>query len=113
MEVARQGRAADMAVRPLGPVMGAEITGLDLSQPLSRGAFEQLEEPFLECKLPCVRDQALDIDQQIAFTELWGRPLEHTMANHARGGPRNLVRIASHVGPDGKANGKQRRREPR
>ena len=106
MEVARQARAADMIVRPLGPVMGAEITGLDLSQPLSKGVFERLEALFLEHKLLCFRDQTLGIDQQIAFTELWGPLLEHTMASHVRGGPRNLVQIASNVGPDGKPNGK-------
>ena len=106
MEVARQARTADMTVRPLGPVMGAEITGLDLSQPLPKEAVKRLEDLFLEYKLLCFRDQALDIDQQIAFTELWGRPLEHTMANHVRGGPRNLVQISANVGPDGKANGK-------
>jgi alpha-ketoglutarate-dependent taurine dioxygenase len=99
-------RYPQMMVRPLGPVMGAEVSGVDLSQPLSRQAFETLEALFVEHKVLCFRDQNLSIDQQVAFTELWGPPLEHTMAGHVQGGPGEFVQIASNAGPDGKPNGK-------
>jgi alpha-ketoglutarate-dependent taurine dioxygenase len=98
--------AREITIRPLGPVMGAEVSGVDLSQPLSRQAFATLENLFIEHKVLCFRDQTLSIDQQVAFTELWGPPLEHTMAGHVQGGPGELVQIASNAGPDGKPTGK-------
>jgi taurine dioxygenase len=95
-----------MTVRPLGPAMGAEITGLDLGQPLSDEVFATLQELLLAHKVLCFREQSLTLDQQIAFTERWGPLLEHTMASHVRTGPGKYVQIASNVGPDGKPNGK-------
>jgi alpha-ketoglutarate-dependent taurine dioxygenase len=95
-----------MTVRPLGPVMGAEIIGLDLSQPISPGTFAKLEDLFIEYKVLCFRDQDLSIDEQVAFTERWGPPLEHTMASHVRDGVRKEVQIASNATPEGKPNGK-------
>ena len=106
LEASRAQRAEDMTVRPLDPVMGAEIIGLDLGQPLSDEVFAKLQDLFIEYKLLCFRDQTLSLDQQIAFTERWGVPLEHTMASHVNAGPRNKVQVASNVGPDGKPNGK-------
>ena len=100
------GRAAGVDFRPLGNVMGAEILGVDLARPLPPGVFAKLEELFLEYKVLCFRDQSLTIDQQVAFTELWGPPLEHTMAGHVQGGPQNFVQIASNATPEGKPNGK-------
>ncbi len=99
-------RAPRVDFRPLGRVMGAEIVGVDLSRPLPAGVFEKLEQLFLEYKVLCFRDQSLTNEQQVAFTELWGPPLEHTMANHVQSGPRNFVQIASNADADGKPNGK-------
>jgi taurine dioxygenase len=105
-------RAVDTAsvhpftVRPLGPVMGAEIVGLDLSKPLPPGVMERLEDLLAQYKVLCFRDQDLSMDAQLAFTRLWGPPLEHTMASHVRTGDLNFVQVASNKGPDGKPNGK-------
>ena len=46
-----------MKVTPLSDVMGAEVTGVDLTQPLSASDREQLYNAFLEHLLLCVRDQ--------------------------------------------------------
>jgi alpha-ketoglutarate-dependent taurine dioxygenase len=105
-DATRHARSSKVVFRPLSRVMGAEVTGLDLSQPLSRDVFATLEELFAEYKLLCFRDQTLTCDQQVAFTERWGPPLEHTMAGHVQGGPRDFVQIASNAAPDGKPNGK-------
>lgn len=105
-QIATNGRVAKMVTRPLGPVMGAEVIGVDLSQPLPPGVFKTLEQLLIEYKVLCFRDQSLSLDQQVAFTELWGPPLEHTMDGHVQAGARKLVQIASNVGPDGKPNGK-------
>ena len=106
VRLAKAASASQVDIQPLGPVMGAEITGLDLSTPLSPEVVAMLEELFAEYKLLCFRDQDLTPEQQLAFTELWGPPLEHTMANHVRGGPNDYVQIASNLTAEGKPNGK-------
>src|SRR5258705_11599619 len=65
-----------------------------------------LEGLFAEYKWLYFRDQNLTPEQQLAFTELWGPPLEHTMANHVRGGPNDYVQIASNRNAEGNPNGK-------
>ncbi len=45
--------ATKMTVRRLSPVMGAEIVGLDLAQPLSDAQRAQVEHAFNEHKVLC------------------------------------------------------------
>lgn len=97
---------ARYAAQALGPVMGAEVIGLDITQPMSGETFREIEALFLKYKLLCFRDQILSLDQQVAFTKRWGEPLEHTMASHVRVGQHKEVQVASNAGPDGKPNGK-------
>lgn len=94
------------ALESLGPVMGAAISGLDLSQPLAQDLVASLKELFLRYSLLCFRDQTLSLDEQVAFTRLWGVPLEHTMAGHLQAGAHNEVQVASNAAPDGTPNGK-------
>ena len=106
VEMARPARSAEMVTRPLGPVMGVEVIGLDLSQPLPEGVFDRLQQLLIDCKVVCFREQSLSMDAQVAFTELWGPALEHTMDGQVKTGARRLVQLASNAGPDGKPNGK-------
>jgi len=52
----------------------------------------------------CFRDQHLDPEQQIAFTEQFGTLERHMARNRGTGNP--LVHIVSNLGPDGKPSGK-------
>jgi alpha-ketoglutarate-dependent taurine dioxygenase len=106
VRLAKAASVPNVDIQPLGPVMGAEVIGLDLSQPLAPEALKTLEELFVEYKVLCFRDQVLTPAQQIAFTELWGAPLEHTMASHVRGGPDQKVQISTNTDAYGKPNGK-------
>lgn len=49
-----------MKITPLIGVMGAEVTGVDLSKPLNASDREQLYGAFLKHLILCVRDQHLD-----------------------------------------------------
>ena len=49
-----------MKITPLSNVMGAEVTGVDLSEPLSAGDRDELYQAFLLHLLLCVRDQRFD-----------------------------------------------------
>ncbi|MFZ2207327.1 MAG: TauD/TfdA family dioxygenase [Porticoccaceae bacterium] len=59
-------------VHPLTPAVGAEITGLDLSQPIPPATLAALRKVWLERKVLFFRDQVLTPDQQLAFTRQFG-----------------------------------------
>jgi taurine dioxygenase len=98
--------ARSFDTRELGPLVGLAIAGLDMSKPVAAQIETELKQLFLEYKILCFRDQALSLDQQVAFTRMWGTPLEHTMDGHMQAGAENKVQIASNAGPDGRPNGK-------
>lgn len=59
-------------VEPVTPTIGGNVIGLDLSQPLSDEAFEQLHAAFLERKALFFRDQNISLDQHKAFGRRFG-----------------------------------------
>jgi alpha-ketoglutarate-dependent taurine dioxygenase len=59
-------------VTPLSVHIGAEITGVDISAPLSTEAFRVVDEALLRWKVVFFRDQALDHRAQIAFGRQFG-----------------------------------------
>lgn len=72
-------------VRKLHPLFGAEITGVDITRPLSAREFGPIRAAFEEHSVLLFRDQPMDDDKQIAFSENFG-PLETTLsANPAAG----------------------------
>lgn len=72
-------------VRKLHPLFGAEITGIDITRPLSAREFGPIRAAFEEHSVLLFRDQPMDDDKQIAFSENFG-PLETTLsANPAAG----------------------------
>jgi taurine dioxygenase len=71
---------------PLGPVLGAEVEGMDLREPLSDGVVADLRQGLLRHKVLFFRDQ--DIDHEAhkrfgrAFGELEGHPVTETVPGH-------------------------------
>lgn len=59
-------------VKPLTPLIGAEISGVDLAGVLPREVREELRRAWLEWKVLFFRDQWITGAQQIAFARLWG-----------------------------------------
>ncbi|HVW43150.1 MAG TPA: TauD/TfdA family dioxygenase [Amycolatopsis sp.] len=76
---AREGTGArpyeEFGIRPLGPVIGAEIEGVDLGAPLTPRLRAELNRALLDWKVLFFRDQDITSDQQRAFARNWG-PLE-------------------------------------
>jgi taurine dioxygenase len=62
-------------LRPLGRVLGAEIDGVDLADPLSPELRTELNRALLEWKVLFFRDQQITPAHQRAFAANWG-PLE-------------------------------------
>lgn len=59
-------------VRLLSGVLGAEISGLDLSQPLRPAIIDELRAAFVEHAVLVFRDQDLTAEQQVAFGRCFG-----------------------------------------
>jgi len=57
---------------PVTPFIGAEITGLDLSQPIPGPALEKLRDTWHDRKALFFRNQTLNPDEQVAFTRQFG-----------------------------------------
>lgn len=91
-------------VEPLSAVLGASIVGLDLRQPLPETTKRAVYDAFVHYHVLCFRDQHLDQDQQIAFTEQFGTLERHIASN--RGTVNPLVHIVTNLGADGKPSGK-------
>lgn len=62
-------------IKPIHPHFGAEITGLDLRQPVPSDTFAEIEAALNKHALAIFPDQPLTDAQQIAFSRLFG-PLE-------------------------------------
>src|SRR3984957_9456778 len=91
-------------IRPLSSVLAAEVTGLDLSQPLDAATRRDVHNAFVRYQVLCFRDQRLSKDQQIAFSEQFGSLERHIARNRGTDNP--LVHTVSNLGPDGKPSGK-------
>lgn len=70
-------------VHPLEAHIGAEVDGIDLSQPLSAGGAQAIHDAMDRHAVLVFHDQALTNEQHLAFTSALG-PLEHTMGNSLR-----------------------------
>jgi taurine dioxygenase len=67
----------DLDVRPLGPTIGAEIVGLDLSATLDDEVVAAIRAAWLEHLVVFFPDQRLDDDQQMAFAQRFGELTEN------------------------------------
>lgn len=70
-----KGRSMNLDIRPLGTVIGAEVNGLDLNQPLDNATKTSLYQGFLDHLLLCVRDQTIqDIGAFLNAARHFGSP---------------------------------------
>lgn len=60
-------------IDPLSPVLGAEVTGLDLAPPVSDAEFAELHKAWLDHNgVLVIRDQTLTPEEHIAFSKRLG-----------------------------------------
>jgi taurine dioxygenase len=94
----------DFEIRPLDAALGAEVIGLDLSQPLSAEDFQRIHRAHLDYHVVVFRDQRITPAQQIVFSRRFGPLQIHVLhqfqlANHPE------ILIVSNVLKDGKPIG--------
>src|SRR5262245_14648543 len=82
-----------ISVRKLCGAAGAEIGGVDLSRPIDAEAAAEIRRAFLENCVIAFRDQDLAPQEQIAFTEIFGKVEQHPLyrGNGIEGFPEILV----------------------
>jgi len=89
-----------LAIADRGGDFGAEITDVDLTEPLVQGLFEDIQEVLGTYCVAVFREQFLDDAALVAFAERFG-PLEVPLARDQYGGVDSKVTRLSNVGDDG------------
>ena len=64
-------------IRPLQPTIGAEISGIDLSEPISAEQRDTIKAAILQYKVVFFRDQTLTNEQHAAFAAQFGPLYTH------------------------------------
>src|SRR5262245_15827469 len=70
---------ANIAVRPLTPHIGAEVDGVDLSQPLSQAQLRDIRSAFLDWSVLVFRNQQITREHHKAFGSHFGKLHVHPL----------------------------------
>jgi len=81
-----------IGIRTLTPHIGAEISGVDLSRPLTNEQFSDVYQAWLDWKVLVFRDQHLDREQHKAFARRFGTLHVHPM-QHSYGGDPEILTV--------------------
>jgi taurine dioxygenase len=94
-----------LTVNPASPVIGASITGADLSKPLPDAVFQDILNAWHDHLVLVFPGQTLSEDEQVAFAERFG-PLNKTAkprSHHNKSNP--AIMLISNIKEDGKLIG--------
>ncbi len=64
-------------VRPVAGALGAEIQGVDLTRPLEEGVVSEIRQALLDHLVIFLRNQKIIPQEQLAFAQRFGRPMEY------------------------------------
>jgi len=81
---------AGLTVTPAGPVLGAEISGLDLRRPLSPEIVAAIRTALLRHKVVFFRDQDISHEDHVRFGRYFGDLEGHPVTGHVPGFPEIL-----------------------
>ena len=91
-----------ITINPLGFAAGAEVTGLDLRQPLDDLARQQILDAWHKHLVLVFPGQDLDSQQQIAFTRRFGEPEQNDFQPHYRDPAHHEILLVTNKPRDGK-----------
>ena len=80
-----KSRQSSVAVIKRGAHLGAEITGVDLTQPPDESDFTFIEDAFVENQVLVFRDQDISLDQYVAFARRFGEITVHPFRSREAG----------------------------
>ncbi len=90
-QAARAAAPAALSIAPLAPTIGAEISGIDLSKPMTADLLAALRQALLEWKVIFFRDQDITTEEHLAFARQFGELEVHPFAPHKPGYPEVLA----------------------
>lgn len=96
-----------ITVRKTGKHLGAEISGVDLSQELDSDTFAQVAKAFFDNEVAFFRDQKITPAQQIAFTRRFGTLEQHVRKESRLEGYPEILIISNVLDENGNAIGSQ------
>jgi len=94
-----------MKVTPVSDIMGAEVTGVDLSVPMDGDTQSAMGEAFLAYQVLVVRDQHLTPQQQVAFSAQWGDLEVPDNVHYTHADSDRVMILSNEIRPDGSAVG--------
>jgi alpha-ketoglutarate-dependent 2,4-dichlorophenoxyacetate dioxygenase len=92
--------ASRLTVKPLHPLFVAEITGIDLTQAVSRNDMQFIWDAFNEHQILVFRDQRFDDESQMRFSRYFGT-LEMMEAHPANNYNPGHISVMSNLDADG------------
>jgi taurine dioxygenase len=84
---AEKNNGGGMKIRQVAGALGAEISGVDLSQGISTGLAAAIRQVFLEHQVIFLRDQDLSPAQFLAFAQAMGEPIDYPFVKGIEGFP--------------------------
>jgi alpha-ketoglutarate-dependent taurine dioxygenase len=82
---------ATIAITPLTPAIGAEITGIDLSHPISESTFQEIRNALLAHGVIFFRDQEISVEAQKSFGAMFGKLVAHPNDPGLEGHPEVMI----------------------
>jgi taurine dioxygenase len=95
-------------VRPVSAALGAEVTGIDLSEPLTGNLFGIIDSAFQEHKVLVFPDQDLTPQEHVTFSRHFGDLETHVLTNNLIDGIPEVYIIANVVDDKGEYIGRPR-----
>jgi alpha-ketoglutarate-dependent taurine dioxygenase len=71
-----------MAIRPLHPSLGAEVSGIDLGAPIDAATRDALTQALADHLALVFHDQSLTPEQYLAASEVFGPPMRQHYSQH-------------------------------
>jgi taurine dioxygenase len=94
-----------IAINKLGRHLGAEISGVDLAQPMDDNTFAKISRAFFDNEVVVFRNQKLTPEQQIAFTRRFGVLEQHVRKEHRLSGYPEILIVSNVLNEQGQAIG--------
>lgn len=94
-----------ITVNRIGKHCGAEIQGVDLSQPMNDDTFAQVSRAFFDNEVVVFRNQKISPGQQIAFTRRFGVLEQHVRKEHRLDGYPEILIVSNVLNKQGQAIG--------
>ena len=99
MHSAHIARSDDYIIRPTSGPLGAEVIGLDVSNPLDADTLHTIQQAFFDFHLLVFRDQVLSDTEQAFFSKQFGKLEAFPEADKTKGAIE--VYNVANVSPDG------------